>query len=73
MSTYNTCFYGEIRKKISQNYDQLFIFNKSLVYYFVGMNKTNAELHNPDDRILQRQFVNNLIVLAYHLYHKEHP
>ena len=40
---------------------------------FSGSNKTNAELHSPDERILQRQFVNNIIVLAYHLYHKDHP
>ena len=40
---------------------------------FTGKNKTNTELHSPDERILQRQFINNLIVLAYNLYGKEHP
>ncbi|XP_052776085.1 radial spoke head 10 homolog B-like isoform X2 [Mya arenaria] len=35
--------------------------------------KTPEEVHSPHERILQRQFINNLIVLAFHLYRKEHP
>ena len=49
-----------------------FIYMGSL-NVFTGKNKTNTELHSPDERILQRQFINNLIVLAYNLYGKEHP
>lgn len=39
----------------------------------LGHKKSNTEIHSPYERILQRQFVNNLIVLAYHLYKKDHP
>ncbi|KAK6188921.1 hypothetical protein SNE40_004999 [Patella caerulea] len=33
--------------------------------------KANYELHNPFERILQRQFINYMIILSYHLYHEE--
>ncbi|XP_060605210.1 radial spoke head 10 homolog B-like isoform X2 [Ruditapes philippinarum] len=39
----------------------------------LGHKKANSEIHSPYERILQRQFVNNLIVLAFHLYKKDHP
>ncbi|XP_052274745.1 radial spoke head 10 homolog B-like isoform X2 [Dreissena polymorpha] len=35
--------------------------------------KDSQEIHSPHERILQRQFINNLIVLAYHLYKQDHP
>lgn len=37
----------------------------------LGHNKEKYELHNPYEKILLRQFVNNLIVLAYHMYKEE--
>lgn len=37
-----------------------------------GGEKRPSELHNPYERILQRQFINNLVTLAYHIYADEH-
>lgn len=34
-------------------------------------NRANFELHNPYERILQRQFVNYLVILAYQIYGEE--
>lgn len=39
--------------------------------FSIGHNKEKYELHNPYEKILLRQFVNNLIVLAYHMYKEE--
>ncbi|OWF43641.1 radial spoke head 10 homolog B-like [Mizuhopecten yessoensis] len=38
----------------------------------LGHSKASYEIHNPYERILIRQFVNSLIILAYYLYHEEH-
>ncbi|XP_041359048.1 radial spoke head 10 homolog B-like isoform X2 [Gigantopelta aegis] len=38
----------------------------------LGGNKQNYELHNPYEKILQREFINYLIILSFHLYHEEH-
>lgn len=40
-------------------------------FFSIGHNKEKYELHNPYEKILLRQFVNNLIVLAYHMYKEE--
>ncbi|KAK3611960.1 hypothetical protein CHS0354_011618 [Potamilus streckersoni] len=37
-----------------------------------GKSKSRHELHNPYDRILLREFINNLIIISYHLFHEEH-
>ncbi|ESO92384.1 hypothetical protein LOTGIDRAFT_233146 [Lottia gigantea] len=39
----------------------------------IGKNyhKATYELHNPFEKILQRQFINYLIILAYHTYHEQ--
>lgn len=41
---------------------------------FIGKNysRANYQLHNPYERILQRQFVNYLVVLAYRIYGENH-
>lgn len=38
----------------------------------LGHSKAIYQIHNPYERILQRQFFNDLIVIAYHLYNEEH-
>ena len=29
-------------------------------------------MHNPNVKILFREFINNLVILAWHIYHEEH-
>ncbi len=38
----------------------------------LGYKRPNYALHNPYGRILQREFLNYLIILAFHLYRDEH-
>ncbi|XP_046357024.1 radial spoke head 10 homolog B-like [Haliotis rufescens] len=38
----------------------------------LGYNKPSYSLHNPYERILQREFINYLIILAFHLFHEQH-
>lgn len=69
--SYNLKFECSFKIDIDIEYGPKFLYHD--VLYILGHNKRIEELHNPYETILQRQFINNLIVLAYHLYKKDHP
>ena len=46
MSTHNICFYGEIRKKLSHNYHQILLLNKSSArWYFAHAQDESKSEH----------------------------